>query len=287
MDDLNTETPIQQIRFSGIEKTGIELFMKRDDLIHPFISGNKWRKLKYVLQDAKARNKNHLVSFGGAYSNHLVALACAGAIHGLHTTGFVRGEEVSNPMLSLCKLWGMQLVFTQREQYKNKNALFTEFFNSDAQAYFIDEGGKGGLAAQGCEEILDGVYGFTHVMCSVGTGTTIAGIARQAIKKGMIAEGICMLKGAEAIDAEIAELAGLPVKIHHGMSRGGYGKSDPELMAFIGTFASETGILLDQVYTGKMMTAIVQLIKEGYYKRGDKLLTIHTGGLLGLMGVLE
>lgn len=283
MLELPFEPPIQPIVWPTFTQAGVEVCIKREDILHPFVSGNKWRKLKYVLQDAVAKNKKTLVSFGGAYSNHLVALACAGAMYGFKTVAFVRGENVTNHMLGLCKTWGMDLRFVSREAYKNKRDLFDEMATEDW--YFIDEGGKGPLAMKGCEEILNGVEGFTHVVCAMGTGTTFAGLAKAAENKGMRADGICVLKGAESMDAEIQTAIGNTQSwcIHHAFHCGGYAKSTPELFDFMDAFAAKTGVLLDQVYTGKMVKAVVDLTEQGYYKKGDKVLLIHTGGLLGLL----
>jgi 1-aminocyclopropane-1-carboxylate deaminase len=276
-------SPTQQIHHPDFERNGVTVFMKRDDLLHPFVSGNKWRKLKYVLEDAATKNKKHLVSFGGAYSNHLLALANAGAIHGFKTTAFVRGEQVENHMLGLCKLFGMELKFVSRTTYQDKNQLYEDFANTHPLTYFIDEGGKGALAAKGCEEILAETTGFTHVVCAVGTGTTLAGLARAASLQAIKAEGICVLKGAEDLIHEIELLAGEKVTLHHQFHRGGYAKTDDALWAFIQSFAQHTGILLDQVYTAKMMMGISTLIEEGYYAPDSRILAIHTGGLLGVM----
>ena len=286
MLELPFEPPAQKLDHPLFDEKNIEVFIKREDLIHPFVSGNKWRKLKYVLADAKYHHKNHLISFGGAYSNHLLALACAGAMYGFKTSAFVRGEEVKNHMLMLCKVWGMQLHFVTRAAYKNKQILFDSEFGQNEYAYFIDEGGRGELAMKGCEEILDNIdAGFTHTLCAVGTGTTLAGLAAGASKLNMIAEGICVLKGAEEIDNDVKHF--IPTlsnwKIHHRFHRGGYAKTDAELMQFIKTIASSTGILLDQVYTGKMMMGVFELAKEDHFKPQSKLLLIHTGGLLGLL----
>lgn len=287
MHSLPIEPPVQQINLPGFSANGVEVYIKREDTIHPFVSGNKWRKLRYVLEDARQSGRTHLLSFGGAYSNHLVALACAGAMYGFATSAFVRGEEVSNPMLGLCRLYGMNLLFVSRESYRNKQALYEDFSARYPQSYFIDEGGRGPLAAKGCEEILDGTApGFTHVVCPVGTGTTLAGLTRAAVSANMKAEGVCVLKGAEQMDREIGEHYGCAVNIHHGFHRGGYAKTDRELLDFIGDFARGTGILLDQVYTGKMMLAIKQLVAARHYPEGSKVLAIHTGGLLGMMSIL-
>ena len=284
---LPFEPPIEKITLPEFSLNGVEVYIQRDDYLHPFISGNKWRKLKYVVEDAAKKQCNHLVSFGGAYSNHLLALACAGAKLNFKTTAFVRGEEVSNHMLNLCKWYGMELVFVTREAYKNKHVLYDEFAKHHTNTYFIDEGGKGELAAKGCTEIITEQSGFTHTFCAVGTGTTLAGLARGAAKFGIQAEGICVLKGAEEIDDEVAELAGIKVKIHHQFHEGGYAKTTPQLLAFSQVFAQQTGILLDQVYTAKLMYAVQQLIAENYFEPGSKILAIHTGGLLGMMTTLE
>ncbi len=284
MLELSFEPPVQQIHLPVFAQHHIEVYMKREDLIHPFISGNKWRKLKYVLAEAKAQHKTTLVSFGGAYSNHLVALASAGAMYGFKTVAFVRGEEVTNHMLGLCKMYGMQLRFVTRESYKNKQQLYSDFATDDT--YFIDEGGKGALAAKGCEEMLTEVEGYTHVVCAVGTGTTFAGLINAAAKKEMKAEGICVLKGAEEIAKDIVPLLNQTTanwNLHYQFHGGGYAKVSPGLFTFMDEFASQTGILLDQVYTAKMMQAVIILAQQNYFKQGDKIVTIHTGGLLGLL----
>ena len=162
-------SPIHVVYFKSLN--GISV--KRDDLIDPYISGNKWRKLKYILQDVLQNNKNHLVTFGGAYSNHLVATAAAAARNNLRSTAFVRGENVENEMLLLCKLFGMQLIFVDRESYKNKAELFSSHFGDDEKAYFINEGGASPEATIGCAEIIDELtVTYDHIFCAAGTGTT-------------------------------------------------------------------------------------------------------------------
>lgn len=282
------ETAIQLLDFSAWRNSGVQVSIKREDTIHPFISGNKWRKLKFVLQNAKTNNKTHLVSFGGAYSNHLVALASAGAQFGFKTTAFVRGEEVHNHMLGLCKCWGMELIFMSREDYRNKQKLFDAYAGTDERILMIDEGGRGALAAKGCEEILADVEGYTHVCCAVGTGTTLAGLAIAAQQKNILAEGFCVLKGAEEIESDIKMLTGtsVPFVMHHQFHFGGYAKTDAAMMPFIQAFAGETGILLDQVYTAKMIRGVDDLIKQGHYPQSSNILLIHTGGLLGLLSMI-
>src|ERR1700760_4446363 len=148
--NLEIYSPVQQIKNKLFEDKGITLHIKRDDLIHPLISGNKWRKLKYILKKAQAENKNHLITFGGAYSNHLLATAAAAAKFGFKSTGFVRGEEVINDTLFLCRLHGMNLIFADRESYRDKQTLFNKHFANDKSAFFIDEGGSSALGAKGC-----------------------------------------------------------------------------------------------------------------------------------------
>lgn len=281
MLEITSEPPIVKINTDWFASLPVTIYMKRDDLLHPFVSGNKWRKLKYVLQDAQLNKKTHLVSFGGAYSNHLVALSNAGKSFGFQTTAFVRGEFVENHMLNYCKNFGMHLIFVSREAYRNKTDLYNTYFAEDSSTYFIDEGGKGALAAKGCEHILMDVDEFSHVFCAVGTGTTLAGMARATKNKNMVAEGICVLKGASDIDQEVDSLAGFPIKIHHTFHRGGYAKIDDELIAFMRAFYSHTGIMLDQVYTAKMVLGVLELAQSGYFQHDSKLLLIHTGGVLG------
>lgn len=283
MFELNHESPIQQLVLPVFAKHGIEVSIKRDDLIHPFISGNKWRKLKYVLQEARDLNKHTLVSFGGAYSNHLVALACAGSMYQFKTLAFVRGEEVNNPMLGLCKTWGMELRFVSREAYRDKQSLYQSVQTHDSM--MIDEGGRGVLAAKGCAEIVTHVDSFTHIVCAVGTGTTMAGIIQAAAPLRIQVEGISVLKGEGTLLDDIEELAPgySNWTLHNRFHGGGYAKTTPELLALIDDLASHTGILFDQVYTGKMMQAVIQLTEESYFQQGSKVLLIHTGGLLGLL----
>lgn len=288
---IKINSPVEKLHFELFKQKKIQVYIKRDDQIHPYISGNKWRKLKFTLNDAVQKNKTHLVSFGGAYSNHLNALACAGALFGFKTTAFIRGEAVSNQMLALNKLWGMELIFVDRTAYKNKIELFDKHFSNDDKAYFIDEGGAGKFGAKGCEEIVTELTEtYQKIFCAVGTATTLQGIA-QAIKNNGLptkAEGICVLKGADEIDVHLKENNLVDYyKIHHQFHEGGYAKINPELFDFIKYFASKTGILLDQVYTAKMMKAVFTLTEQDYFEPNSKILCIHTGGILGLLGVLK
>ncbi|WP_113653831.1 1-aminocyclopropane-1-carboxylate deaminase/D-cysteine desulfhydrase [Pedobacter namyangjuensis] len=266
--------------------------VKRDDLIDPFISGNKWRKLKYLLKVAQNQKKNHLVTFGGAYSNHLLATAAASARFNLKATAFVRGENVQNEMLLLCKLYGMTLIFTDRDSYKNKIDLFNTHFGDDEQCFFIDEGGASYEATVGCAEIIDELdQPFDHIFCAAGTGTTAAGLLK-GINKNQLnttLNVVPVLKGGSFIETEIAkyenDLANLV--LHTNYHFGGYAKTTPELISFIKTFTSETGMLIDPVYTAKMFYAIKDLVERGQIKTDSKILALHTGGLFGILGMKD
>ena len=265
--------------------------VKRDDLIDPYISGNKWRKLKYILADAIAKKKNHLVTFGGAYSNHLVATAAAGARNNLKTTAFVRGEEVTNEMLMLCKLFGMHLIFVDRESYRQKELLFEQHFK-DNEAYFINEGGASEEAVIGCAEIIAELpETYDYIFCAAGTGTTSAGLLRGINKANLATELhiIPVLKGGDFIATEINhyEKDSSKLHLHNDYHFGGYAKTTPELIAFIKSFTAHTGLLIDPVYTAKMFYAINDLMKAGLLKKDAKILAIHTGGLLGMLGMKE
>ncbi|PPL02077.1 1-aminocyclopropane-1-carboxylate deaminase/D-cysteine desulfhydrase [Parapedobacter indicus] len=292
MFSFDFHSPIEALNFPLFSDKRLTLHIKRDDLIHPFISGNKWRKLKYILQEAAAQQKTRLVTFGGAWSNHLLATACAGAKFGFNTTAFVRGEEVSNANLSLCKLFGMELRFVDRTAYKDKQALFHQNFGSDKQAYFIDEGGYSREGAKGCGDILDELsHAYSHIFCAAGTGTTLAGIAEAlAAKKSAIQlHGVPVLTGGAFIRNRIAELSTDSVAntcvLHTDYHFGGYAKTKPELTDFIKYFCTQTGILIEPVYTGKLCYAVFDLAKDNYFANGDNILIIHTGGLVGLLGM--
>lgn len=281
-------SPIHQINFQSLNG----VFVKRDDLIDPYISGNKWRKLKYILKDVASKGKDHLVTFGGTFSNHLVATAAAAARNNLKATAFVRGEAVENEMLLLCKLFGMNLIFTDRESYRNKALLFDTYFKNDTSAYFIDEGGASEEAVVGCSEIIaELTEHYDHIFCAAGTGTTAAGLLR-GINQNQLQTKlhiIPVLKGGEFIKDEInnyqSDLNNLI--LHTEYHFGGYAKTTPTLITFIKEFTASTGILIDPVYTAKMFYAINDLASKNYFQKDAKILAIHTGGLLGILGMKE
>jgi len=290
--NLEIYSPVQQISNKLFDEQGLSVFIKRDDLIHPIISGNKWRKLKYILKKAAAANKTHLVTFGGAYSNHLLATAAAAAKFGFKASGIVRGEEVSNDSLFLCRLHGMQLLFTDRESYRDKPALFNKYFGNDDSAFFIDEGGASAEGVQGCAELVNELtQTYDHIFCACGTGTTAAGIITGLQQHNLPTQfnAIPVFKNGGFIKDEIDQYLSAPANytLHTGYHFGGYAKTDDSLISFIKQFVADTGILIEPVYTGKMLYAIYDLAAKGYFKPGSSILAIHSGGIWGLLGMKE
>lgn len=281
-------SPIHQLKHAARS----QVLVKRDDLIDPYISGNKWRKLKYILKDVQKGNKNHIVTFGGAFSNHLVATAAACARSGLKSTAFVRGEVVSNEMLLLCKLFGMHLIFIDRDSYRNKSLLFDTHFGEDPEAYFVDEGGAGTEAVRGCAEIIAELpQDIDHLFCAAGTGTTAAGLLKGIHQRKLKAQlhVVPVLKGGDFIADEIYKHTRNieQLIIHTDYHFGGYAKTPPVLIEYIKNFVATEGMLIDPVYTSKMFFAIDDLISNNYFKKEDKIIAIHTGGLLGIWGMKD
>mgnify|MGYP000939936917 CR=1 FL=1 len=269
----------------------ITLAIKREDLLHPYISGNKFRKLKYNILQAKKEGKELLLTFGGAYSNHIAATAAAGKEYGLKTIGVIRGEELGdkindNPTLSFAKECGMELRFVTREEYRQKdNPEFIEQFRSQTgDFYLVPEGGTNSFAVKGCEEILtEEDSNFTHIACAVGTGGTISGIINTA-KPGQQVLGFPALK-ADLSD-DIRKFAQqdnweLVTDYHFG----GYAKVNEQLIAFINDFFEKTGIPLDPIYTGKAVFGVMDLISREFFPENSSILFIHTGGLQGVLGM--
>ena len=269
-----------------------QILIKRDDLIDPYISGNKWRKLKYILKEVEIQNKKHIVTFGGAYSNHLVATAAACSRSSLKSTAFVRGESLRNEMLMLCRLFGMELIFTDRQAYKDKKSLYETHFGSNPDTYFVDEGGASYEAVIGCAEIISELpTDIDHIICAAGTGTTAAGLLKGIQDAGLNTQlhVVPVLKGGGFIANEISSYIGNTNQLilHLDYHFGGYAKTTPDLIGFMKSFTAEEGILIDQVYTAKMFYALDDLLQKGYFKKGEKIVALHTGGLLGLMGIKE
>ncbi|CAM1342275.1 1-aminocyclopropane-1-carboxylate deaminase/D-cysteine desulfhydrase [Tenacibaculum aestuarii] len=294
---LNIPTPInQQIQLPILSRKGIELFVKREDTIHPFVSGNKFRKLKYNIEEVKRQGKETLLTFGGAFSNHIAATAAAGKISGFKTIGVIRGDELGKDLmktLSQNKTLknafdnGMQFQFVSREAYRNKTS--EEFINQLKKEfgdfYLVPEGGTNELAVQGCEEILTNEdEKFDYICCAVGTGGTISGLINSA-KEHQKVIGFPALKGDFLVDEIQPYVQGntnwsLQVDYHFG----GYGKYTPELIRFINEFKEQTNIPLDPIYTGKLLYGIIDMVSKDKFPVNSKILAIHTGGLQGIDG---
>lgn len=290
--DFEIYSPVHQIHDKLFDEQGLKVFIKRDDLIHPIISGNKWRKLKYLLREAQAQNKRHLVTFGGAYSNHLLATSAAAAKFGFKSTSFVRGEEVHNDTLFLCRLHGMNLIFTDRERYRDKRELFDKHFANDSKAFFIDEGGSSVLGAKGCSELVEELDGrYDHIICACGTGTTAAGIINGIVQHKLPTQfhGVPVLKNGEFLRKDIDAFLEKPSNyhLHTDYHFGGYGKVNDKLIRFVKQFVADTGILIEPIYTGKMLCALYDLAAKNRFSPGSRILAIHTGGIWGLLGMKD
>ena len=285
---LNLPSPLTKVETTWSRAGGVEIWLKRDDLIHPIISGNKWRKLSGILNANADAQYSKIVTFGGAYSNHILATACACSILGIPSEGIVRGEEIKNKnaVLLLCEAYGMRLTFVSREQYQ----LRCRQQGLSNQVLYIPEGGACMQGTIGCESILEEVdiTEFAQVYVACGTGTTIAGMAKTLFKNNPNSTklfGIQVLKGDGYIQKELSEQFGIHnATILDQYHCGGYAKSTPELNEFIRDFIQQTGVLLDPIYTGKLMFGLKKEMEKGLIAAGTKLLAIHTGGLTGWFG---
>lgn len=280
----------QKLNFK-LEKD-VQLWIKREDLLHPLVSGNKFRKLKYNLEEIKNTGKETVITFGGAFSNHILATAAAGNEFGIKTVGVIRGDELidkinQNPTLDYAQRLGMSFEFVSREQFSNKTNL--EFIkNLEAKytnCYILPEGGTNELAIKGCMEILtDEDKKFDFICCAVGTGGTIAGIVKSASVNQTIL-GFSALKGTFLSNVITTFVSQKNWRIIDDYHFGGYGKVTDELVQFMNTFYLETKVPLDPVYTGKMAYGVMDLIEKDFFPEGSNVLLIHTGGLQGIKGI--
>jgi 1-aminocyclopropane-1-carboxylate deaminase len=301
---MNYIPKINTIKFQEFSADVLRL-----DLIHPQISGNKWFKLKHNLDEAKAQGLDTILTFGGAFSNHIYAAAFACKLSGLKSIGIIRGEETPglNPTLTEAQKNGMQLHFISRISYKNKteNTFIENLKNKFGNFYLIPEGGNNILGALGCSEIIDEKNDSDYIFCACGTATTFAGLAKH-LKPQQKLIGISVLKGEQTIIAETQELinklrggndftiAGNDVLLNaaeisasgiiNAYTFGGYAKHANELLLFKDNFENEYKIILDHVYTSKLFYGVFDLIKKRKLKPGSKILVIHSGGLQGNAG---
>lgn len=277
----------QQVPYQHIEYRHQRISIKRLDLIHPQISGNKFFKLKYNLLAARQQGFEKVLTFGGAYSNHIAATAFAAHQFGFQSLGMIRGEELAqrplNPTLATAQQFGMQLEFISRNAYRQKDQ--PDFLQHLQQQYpdfyLIPEGGTNALAVQGCREILTAEDAqFDLICCAVGTGGTFAGLI-EASQQHQQLLGFSALKG-DFLTQEVAQLTTKRNwRILDDYCCGGYAKTTPELIQFIQTFEQRYNIPLEQVYTGKMLRGIFDLIDQDKIGPDQKILLIHTGGLQG------
>lgn len=266
----------------------VSLSLKREDLLHDKVSGNKFRKLKYNIETAKSKNFNEVLTFGGAFSNHISATAAAGQLVNIKTIGVIRGNELnenSNETLQFAKQCGMKLIFVDRATYKQKAESLTVKNLIKKNTFVIPEGGTNTLAIKGCEEILNKeTSNYDYICVPVGTGGTISGIINASLPHQKII-GFSALKGdflKEDISKFVAKKNWLLNTDYHF---GGYAKINHKLVTFINQFKTAHNIPLDPVYTGKMMYGVFDLISKGYFEKGAKILAIHTGGLQGVKGI--
>ena len=281
--------PIQELKNEFLEKHKVQIHIQRDDLIHKEVSGNKWRKLKYNIDEYFNEGCQNLVTFGGAFSNHIAATASIGKLLNIPTYGIIRGENISNQTLEAAIKNGMELHFVTREEYKKKNQSKTviKLMNSLKKPYMIPEGGSNLLGLKGCEDIIQ-KNDFDLVTCACGTGTTLSGII-SSLQINQSAIGFSVLKGGDFLEKDVRENLKLlncensNWKIDTNFHCGGYAKYHSSLIDFINNFWKVNSIKLDPVYTGKAMFGLYNLIKTGDLS-AKKILFIHTGGLQGIQG---
>ena len=310
-------SPLIQLHEPEFEPHEVSVYIKRDDLLHPSVQGNKWRKLKYNLLKIKELNNPKLLTFGGTFSNHIYATAAAGKLLGIDTIGVIRGER-THPLshtLVFAEQCGMKLHFVSRSDFRNKEILAQEIGNTNNDVYVLPEGGTNELALRGCSEIADEInqqlpYPPDFITVACGTGGTLAGIIKGADKNQKVI-GLSVLKGSFIINdiAKLLSLSHIPLnsssksdehfenldkpaphpnlcswEINMDYHFGGYAKWSPDLITFINRFKKLHNIPLDPVYTGKMFFGLYDLIKKGYFQKGSTIVAVHTGGLQGIEG---
>ena len=283
----------QTIPYQQITVEGFEISIKRLDLVHPHISGNKFFKLKYNLLAAQQQGYKKLLTFGGTYSNHIAATAYAAQLFGFESLGIIRGEELAskslNTTLNTAQQFGMQLQFMTREAYRQKQSptYLAQLQQDYPDYYVIPEGGTNPLAIQGCSEILSDTdrENYDLICCAVGTGGTIAGLIEASHSQQHLL-GFSALKG-DFLSRELEQLTEKRNwQITDQYCCGGYAKTTPELLQFIRTFEQQYNIPLEQIYTGKMLLGLIDLIQQGTFPKDHRILVIHSGGLQGRLATL-
>jgi 1-aminocyclopropane-1-carboxylate deaminase len=286
MQEINfTNISIDTLSLPLLTEKKVGVSVLRLDKMHSLVSGNKWFKLRYYLEEAKKLNKKTIVTFGGAWSNHIIATAAACKIEKINCIGIIRGEEATglSPTLLQAKELGMQLNFVSRKDYALKK-IPKAYVEHDY--YYINEGGYGIKGAEGAATILDYCKkeNYTHIACAAGTGTMLAGLVKAST---LLQEtiGISVLKNNIELEENVKALLGATkeknFQIIHDYHFGGYAKYTPGLIAFMNLFYQQTNIASDFVYTGKLFFGIIDLIASDFFKPGSRVLLIHSGGLQG------
>ncbi|WP_199610742.1 1-aminocyclopropane-1-carboxylate deaminase/D-cysteine desulfhydrase [Flocculibacter collagenilyticus] len=303
LKNISQPSPLIKINHKLFTLKNIELWVKRDDLIHPLISGNKWRKLLLNLEQVHQKHKESkqgIVSFGGPFSNHIHALAAAGQQLKIPTIGLIRGPELdlNNPTLKLAQQHGMQLKALTRTEYRQRNN--ADYLAQLSQTYpnwlIVPEGGSNDLAVQGVAKLVDEIDMNFDVICTpVGSGGTLAGLA-SALTSHQAALGICVLKGAQYLEQTVHDLLLHNThcdkqhihpqwSINHEFHFGGYAKITPALVDFCSEFYQQFDIPIEPIYSGKMFYGLFKLIEQDYFAPNSKIVAVHTGGLQGIKGL--
>lgn len=287
-DILQLPSPLQKIQFPEWEQYGVEVFFKRDDLIHTAISGNKWRKLYGHLQKFEAGNYQGILTFGGAFSNHIVAVAAACRQLKIPSLGIIRGKtDENNPALKYAAECGMELLPISRTAYRNKelSELKIEYPEMNLDVYMeVPEGGGGAEGILGCKMITDEMtISYDYIVAACGTGTTVAGLA-QYVPDHVQITGVSVLKGEDTLTDYIRTLTDKRnFEVISGYHFGGYARYTDELISFARDFTAKTDIPLDFVYTAKMVFAFADLLKKRFFPVGSRIILLHTGGLMNAL----
>lgn len=288
---IRAESPLQKLESKWPSSDKVEIWVKRDDLLHPIISGNKWRKLKYALLDIVAKNTSRVISFGGGYSNHLHALAYACHKLNIHFTAIVRGDYSQNPtpMLDDINRWNTEICYVDRKTYQRRNDAdyLAQLSNNNEDVVIIPEGGSQVSAATGVSEIVSELdLEFDYIVAPVGSGGTLAGLISGVTHLKTKILGIAVLKGPNYLEQQVQDL--LPDikfsdhgEILHDYHFGGYAKSNEQLKEFCQDFAEQASIQIEPVYSGKLFFAARDLVTRQRFPQGSRILLLHTGGLQG------
>ena len=295
---MQSESKLQTISHPLFEKHQLRVSIKRDDSIHPIISGNKWRKLKFNLDFAKMHNYTGVISFGGSFSNHIHALAFSCQQQGLKSIGIIRGEKeyASNFTLSMSIKWGMELNFVDRKTYRLREDqdYLAELQEAHPDYLIVPEGGSNALALSGVGEViteLNHQCEFDTLLTPVGSGGTLAGLIK-ADKNQHQLIGIAVLKQNGYLIDQVNSLLGDPLNYTHWQimsefHRGGYAKFSKDDANKVLSFSQQTGFTFEPVYSGKMILALLDLIAQDFFPKGHRIVILHTGGLQGIGGLIE